>query len=234
VEVVLRLRRFVRWMTRGSTTPSLFVAEDGREWVVKPSGVTFRDGLVEALCSRLGRRFGIPTPPGEVLEASVGLLRAMAVVGGELRALGEAFSRGGGMAFGSLLRPGADWVAPDRPDPREADTLDRIWLFDRWIANADRRPDNPNLILCDGELLAIDHAQALPWLSRGVPQETPHVRHGAGAPAARVRALLDPFADATTVRDAMGVVPAAWATTDELDALAETLAARAVELRSSL
>lgn len=223
-------------MSRGSTTPSLFVADDGREWVVKPSGHTFRDGLVELLASRLAVRLGIPTPSGEVFTVGEGLLAAMTALDGDLRALAEAFTRGGRLAFGSQLRPGADWVPPSRPGADEREALGRIWIFDRWIANADRRPDNPNLILSGRCLLAIDHAQALPWLSGDAPRPAPHLREGLGADEstrhgeAGMRAALLPFAEARRVREALAEVPPAWASADEIDALAETLATRVIAL----
>jgi hypothetical protein len=220
-------------MSRGSTTPSLFVAQDGREWVVKPCGRTFRDGLVEVISSRLAVQFGIATPPTDLFDVSEGLLAAMGAVDDDLRALAQAFERGGRMAFGSLLCPGVDWVSGQHLAGGEREKLGNMWIFDQWIANADRRPDNPNLILSDRRLLAIDHAQGLPWLNAEAPRPAPHVRDALGIDPevlraeAAGRAALLPFADAGRVRRAMGEVPAAWAHPDELDTLADVLAARA-------
>jgi hypothetical protein len=114
----------------------------------------------------------------------------------------------------------------------------KLRRFVRWIANADRRPDNPNLLVSDGRLLAIDHAQGLPWLSGDVPRGTPHVRDGFGADADvlagenAARVLLARFASERAVREAIGAVPSVWAREEEIDNLVMVLAERARMLMS--
>lgn len=224
-------------MSRGSTTPSLFVADDGREWVVKPCGRTFRDGLIEVLSSRLAAQVGIATPPTDIFDVSEGLLAAMGAADAELRSLADAFERGGRLAFGSLLcADSPDWVPGEHLVASERETLGRIWIFDWLIANADRRPDNPNLILSERTLVAIDHAQGLPWLHEEPPRPAPHVRDALGPDPEVIRAeesgraALLPLTNVGRMRAALGAVPTAWAQPEELDALAEVLARRAADL----
>lgn len=229
----MRLRRFVRWMTRGSTTPSLFASEDGTEWVVKASGHTFRDGLVEILASRLASALGVITPDAALVEFDSRLLAAMHRADPALRALAETVRRGGGLAFGSRLCLGSDWVVPTHSAAVERGTIGHLAVFDRWIANADRRPDNTNLLLAETDLIAIDHAQSLPWLYGQTPTPAPHVRDAFGTDAAvsagerAALGVLAAFTRTSTVRAALGHVPGAWAAPDELEILADILAERA-------
>lgn len=135
--------------------------------------------------------------------------------------------------FGSRLQPGADWVQPRHATAEERNKIGHLWVFDTWIANADRRPDNPNLLVSDGRLLAIDHAQGLPWLSGDVPRGTPHVRDAFGADAdvlageAAARAALARFTSERAVPEVIDDVPATWVHEEEMDNLVMLPADRA-------
>lgn len=210
----------------------MFVADDGVEWVVKPSGQVLRDGLVELVSARLGAALGVATAEARTFTVEEGLLDAMRLLDPEMRALAGRFVATM-TVFGSRLQPGADWVQPRFATAEERNKIGHLWVFDTWIANADRRPDNPNLLVSDGRLLAIDHAQGLPWLSGDVPRGTPHVRDGFGADAdvlagdAAARGALERFTSERTVRDVIGDVPAAWVREEEMDNLVMLLSARA-------
>jgi hypothetical protein len=134
----------------------------------------------------------------------------------------RSFCRLGGACFGSRYVSGVvvKWSARLRPGLVGCEpVLARLLVFDAFIENGDRSSaNNPNLLVANGSLVAIDHGQALPavqgatgkrlpfpfdsHLAWPIVQERPHVLD---APIADLRALPD-----RAIEAAVRAVPAAW------------------------
>ncbi|WP_299133845.1 HipA family kinase [uncultured Amaricoccus sp.] len=161
--------RVIRVITEASTTPAEVEARDGRRWVLKFSGAGPGPYglLIEYVALAIARAFGTPVPEARPLW------------------LAEDFPwMAGTDEFDSMLRRSPGWnlgiaLVPDaRPataaealaaDPAMLETIARS---DCLLANVDRMPPNPNLILADGRLWSIDYDACL-YLSRALGPARP-------------------------------------------------------------
>ena len=218
-----QLRRFIRRAVEGMQRPPIFEADDGHEYVLKLDSLDPDFPAAELVGAHLVEAFGVPQPPFEVLEVPPVLAEVFTETGDtDLSEFGASFQRLGLRCFGSRYLPGAicKWTPALRPQVASCDALlVRLLVIDAFIENGDRSSaTNPNLLVCNGRLYAIDHGQALPavqgitgkrlpfafdsHLAWGVLQERPHLLE---TPVADLRGLPD-----EAIRAAVEAVPLAW------------------------
>lgn len=217
------LLRYVRRAEEGMQRPPIFEADDGHAYVLKLD-IADRDfPAAELVAAGLATAFGVPLPPYRVPTASDVLVELLRSTGdADLREFGDSFARQGGRCFGSRYLPGVTvkWDASLRRRVDDADALlARLLVFDAFIENGDRSAaHNPNLLVSNGRLFAIDHGQALPSVQGISGKSLPfpfdsHLgwsivveqAHLLEEPVDALRRLADDAIDA-----AVGAVPAPW------------------------
>lgn len=169
-------------LPRASTSPALVETDTGRRWVMKftgagpgPFGL-----LTEFVALRIAAAFGAPVPEVRPLH----LARDFPwMVGTD--------------EFDSMLQRSAGWNLGIAyvEDAREAGPADlqpspelaAIATVDRLVQNIDRRPANPNLLLAQGRIIAIDYDACL-YLSRALGPARPAVTD---LPVGHILAPLD-------------------------------------------
>ncbi len=217
------LRRFVRRAAEGMQRPPIFEADDGHEYVLKLDTLDRDFPAAELVGAYLAAALGVPQPPFAVLDVPEVLAEAFAASEDpDLTEFAESFQRLGLCCFGSRYLPGVvqKWTPRLRSRVDDCDpVLVRLLVLDAFIENGDRSAaTNPNLLVCNRRLYAIDHGQALPavqgilgkklpyafdsHLAWSVLQERPHLLD---APVADLRALSDGAIEA-----AVAAVPVAW------------------------
>jgi hypothetical protein len=218
-----RLQRYVRRTVEGMHLPPVFEADDGHEYVLKLDTLDSDFPVAEIVAAVLADALCIPLPHWGLLQAPDVLTEALQTSGVPfLVEFGMSFARREGRCFGSRWLDGAleRWNPRMRGRWPEADVvLARLWVFDAFIENLDRSSvDNPNLMVSNGCLFAIDHGQALPSV-QGVTGKFRHFPHDSHLAWATVRErpelVSEPLHDLATlpdaaIDDAVGAVPAAW------------------------
>ena len=182
--------RFDRWLKTGRTRPFLAVAlgpEDSQvEVVVKLSGMCERGiaALIsEAVAAMFGRDLGLPIPQPYLVGIDAEFAAALPDV--ELRRVAEGSL---GWNFGSeRLSPGYMSVPVGKRCPQELIPIAaEVFAFDAMIQNPDRRPENPNCLLKQGQLAIFDHELAfsvegiLNWKPPWEPESLEFMRRGPG------------------------------------------------------
>lgn len=148
-------------VTRGSTDPILLAEPGGRAWLTKLQPAPMLDHLAEVVVATLAARMGVPTPEFRIATVDPGLAHALAAGEPREARFGGAISRLGHRVFASQWLSGASDVTEVPTNEREF--LARVLALDLLVANPDRRAEHPNLLRHGARLLAMDHAQALPW-----------------------------------------------------------------------
>ncbi|MCK6516806.1 hypothetical protein L6R46_17330 [Myxococcota bacterium] len=180
----IKLWRVERRMVEGAHRPPLVLASDGHRYVLK-LGSQDRDFPVsELIAAGLASHLGVPMPAYAVLEAEPNLLQLLESLGDDdARELLGALETSGGACFGSRLLPSplTRWTpALHRALKLDDGVLAKVLAFDALIENGDRRnAHNPNLLVCNGAIWAIDHGQSLP-AAQGcppAPNRYPYTEH---------------------------------------------------------
>lgn len=163
----LQATRFIRQVNSGRTKPLLIALEneegDEVEVVAKfsESGGIGVNGLIrEALCAALAADLNLPVPRPYLVRIDQPYIDAVRVVAPETADVLAASNRVG---FGSrFLGQGyASWMR-DRSIPEVMrQSAVEIFSFDQFVANSDRRPENPNLLSKGDDFAIIDHELAL-------------------------------------------------------------------------
>jgi hypothetical protein len=112
--------------------------------------------VAELIAGELARALGLLVPEIVLVELDPSL--AASEPDPELAGPLEASA---GLNLGLDYLPGSigfDLIASPAPDPT---TASRVVLFDAFVANVDRTPRNPNLLVWHGRLWLIDHGAAL-------------------------------------------------------------------------
>lgn len=203
--------------------PPIFEADDGYLYVLKLDTLDRDFPAAELVGAHLADALDVPQAPFAVLGVPPVLSSALAETGDpDLVEFAASFERLGLRCFGSRYLPGAvrKWTPALRSEVTDCDALlVRLLVLDAFIENGDRSSAaNPNLLVSNGRLYAIDHGQALPavqgitgkrlpyafdsHLAWSVLQERPHLLE---QPTADLRALSD-----GAIRAAVATVPAAW------------------------
>lgn len=163
-----------------NTRPLLVDARRGAveraAWVLKPvSRLTPAESIKELVAYRLATLCGIPVPPFGVVYVAEELARILPEPYRStlIASLGPNFGTRFMAGYGDL---GDTLAVPAALRPQACD----IFAFDVGVDNADRRPGNPNLLLGDDAILAIDHQHAFSWCvpgSHGPDQWDAHILH---------------------------------------------------------
>ncbi|MBK7755208.1 MAG: hypothetical protein IPI35_02085 [Deltaproteobacteria bacterium] len=180
----IKLLRVERRMVEGAHRPPLVLASDGHRYVLKLGSQDPDFPVSELIAAGLGSRLGVPMPAYAVLEAEPGLLNLLEALGDDdaLELLG-ALKTSGGACFGSRLLPNplTRWTPGlHRALKLDDGVLAKILAFDALIENGDRRnAHNPNMLVSNGAIWAIDHGQSLPRRPRLPARATPLPLRGA-------------------------------------------------------
>jgi hypothetical protein len=150
--------RYVTPLREGGSLPALVEADDDGLYVCKfrGAGQGPKALVAEVVAGELGRSIGIPVPELVLIELDPAL--GHAEPDPEIQ---ELLAASAGLNLGLDFLPGAlpyDARAAAGLDPVLAAAV--VW-FDALIANVDRTPRNPNLLLWHGRLWLIDHGAAL-------------------------------------------------------------------------
>ena len=132
------------------------------------------EGLVnEMLGSLLAADLGLPVNEPFFVELDPEFVAAMNPL-----ALKQRLASSCPLAFASkdAGRQWRRWLRTDRVAPSQVGLALAIVAFDAFIANHDRRPDNPNLLVKDQAWLMIDHEAAfsfgMKWFPKCEPWKT--------------------------------------------------------------
>lgn len=158
------MARVVSVFTEASTSPALVETGDGRRWVMKfaGSGPGPFGLLTEWLALGIAHALGAPVPPARPLLLPEGF-PWMAGTDEFDAMLQRSYGWNLGIGFVPDARPVAMAEVPDL-DPAP---LDAIAWSDALLQNVDRTSRNPNLLIADGRLWAIDYDACL-YLSRAL------------------------------------------------------------------
>lgn len=163
----VEIRRFIRRAEEGIQRPPLFEASDGHTYVLKLDTHERGFPAAEILGAHLAGPLDVQAPAFELLTVPDALLELT-------RSLGEAghtefadsWARLGQRVFGSRYLEGVvdKWRSLLRPRLEGGDAfLVRLLILDAFIENMDRSAaHNPNLLVANGRLFAIDHGQGFP------------------------------------------------------------------------
>jgi hypothetical protein len=151
--------RYVTPLREGGSLPGLMEADDDGVYVVKfrGAGQGAKALVAELLAGELARSLGLDVPELVLVDLDPALGRAEPDP--EIQDLLEASP---GLNLGVDFLPGAlSFDAADGGGTLDADLAADIVWFDALMANVDRTPHNPNLLLWHGRLWLIDHGAAV-------------------------------------------------------------------------
>ncbi|WP_415142321.1 HipA family kinase [Nocardioides sp.] len=210
--------RYVTPLREGGSLPGIVEADDLGTYVCKfrGAGQGLRVLVAEVIVAGLCRVLDIPTPDQVVLDLDPDLARYEADE--EVQAL---LSASPGTNLGIDFLAGAfGYDAGHRPDP---DLAGRILWLDAFIANVDRSWRNPNLLVWNGVLYAIDHGASL-YFHHSWPGGPGSPERFAAQPYDAGEHIMLAYADRavaqdadltrrltdTAVREVVAAVPAEW------------------------
>jgi hypothetical protein len=164
--------------TKGSS-PLRVLANDGHEYIAKTTEANSCVEVInEVLCGYLARCWDLPVPPFSLVHISPSVVGAYEKQRGRLPDRYRTCPFGDRLFFGSRVvsrqvEVDAFFGGPHHPAQMQLfhKPLDlvKIGVFDQWVGNFDRKPDNPNVLLGsrpDGTLdfCPIDHTAAFGYL----------------------------------------------------------------------
>ena len=210
--------RYVAPLREGGSLPGLVEADDDGLYVVKfrGAGQGAKSLIAELLAGRLGRELGLPVPELVLVEVDPALaaaepdpeiqdlIRASPGANAGLDFLSGALAYGPGCGFEVV--PGL--------------AAEVVW-FDALLANVDRTPRNPNLVLWHSALWLIDHGAALYHqhgrdfrperdARRQFPAIRDHVLLPCAGPIADADARLAPLVERGLIERLASELPEAW------------------------
>ncbi len=210
--------RYLVPLREGGSLPAIVDTEPSGQYVVKfrGAGQGPKALVAEALAAGLARTLDLPVPPPALVELDEGFGR------GEPDPEIQDLLRGSvGTNFGLSYLAGAVGfdaaVDAQNVDPELAAAI--VW-FDALIANVDRTPRNPNLLLWQERLWLIDHGAALyfhhagpGWEARAqaeFPQIKDHVLLRRAPPLATADARLRPLLSESAIADSVASLHESW------------------------
>jgi hypothetical protein len=213
----VRATRYVTALREGGSLPAVVEGDDAGLHVAKFRGAGQGEKALaaEVIAAALARTLGLRVPDTVRLEVDAALGRNEPDP--EIR---ELLKRSAGPNLGVDFLPGAVMFDPVAGRPPAAPEASLVVAFDAFVANIDRTPRNPNLLLWHGNLWLIDHGAAL-WFAHAwagaeahVGSPFPMVKEHVllpwagelGAAGERLRAALGEEA----IRDAAAEVPDEW------------------------
>ncbi|MFT4287616.1 HipA family kinase [Nocardioides sp.] len=153
---LVRVTRYVTPLREGGSLPGIVEAEDLGTYVGKfrGAGQGLRVLVAEVVVAGLARALDVPTPDQVVLDLDPRLARYEAD-----EEVQDLLNASAGHNRGIDFLPGAfGYDVTATPDP---DLAGRILWLDALTANVDRSWRNPNLLVWNGVLYAIDHGASL-------------------------------------------------------------------------
>jgi hypothetical protein len=233
----MRLAR--RRVATGVHRPPVVLASDGHEYVLKLGDRDPDFPACELVAAMLAPAFEVETPAFALVEVPAGVRALLAPQGAAWADL--AGDHPGGVCFGSRWIPHATpWTAALAALVSDLPSVARLFAFDVYVENGDRQPNNPNVLLAGGRLVAIDHGQALPAV-QGLGHIGPygHAQHVAWPLLAGRGGILAELADQAPsdgdIDAALDAVPAAWwRRTDRADFARRALRDRRARYRATL
>jgi hypothetical protein len=148
--------RYVTPLREGGSLPGIVEADDLGTYVLKfrGAGQGLRVLVAEVVVAGLARALDIPTPDQVVLRLDPQLARYEAD-----EEVQDLLNASAGTNLGIDFLPGSfGYDAATEPEP---DLAGRILWLDAFTANVDRSWRNPNMLLWQGALYAIDHGASL-------------------------------------------------------------------------
>ena len=190
--------RYVTPLREGGSLPAIVEADDDGLYVVKfrGAGQGPKALIAELIAAEIGRALGLPVPETVLVDLDSAL--GMAEPDEEIQDLLE---RSAGLNVGIDYLPGSLPIgAPEGSGVTPELAADVVW-FDSFLANVDRTPRNPNLLLWHRRLWLIDHGAAL-YTQHGWSDDLVAIAASAGArfPMIREHVLL-PIAGSILVAD---------------------------------
>jgi hypothetical protein len=213
----VRATRYVLPLREGGSMPGLVEADDDGLYVVKfrGAGQGAKALVAEIVAGEVARAAGFAVP--ELVLVDVDPIIAAAEPDPEIQDLVQA---SGGRNAGLDFLPGALPFSPAAPvgvDPELAAGV--VWL-DALLANVDRTPRNPNMLVWHGRLWLIDHGAALyrhhapSWPAGAAGAPFPQIADHALLPfagsIAEADARLAPRLDDEALEAAVAGVPDEW------------------------
>jgi hypothetical protein len=173
----VRADRYVLPLREGGSVPALVEADDLGLYVVKlrGAGQGVKALIAELVSGELARAAGLAVP--EIVLVDLDAAMAASEPDPELARPLEASA---GWNLGLDYLPGSIGFDPVVGPQPSVDTASRVVLFDAFVANVDRTPRNPNLLLWHRRLWLIDHGASLYF-------------HHAWGPADPLAGSHDPF-----------------------------------------
>jgi hypothetical protein len=195
----VRATRYVTPLREGGSLPAIVEADDDGMYVVKfrGAGQGPKALVAELLAAQLGRALDLPVPETVLIELDAAL--GMAEPDPEIQ---ELLERSAGLNVGIDYLPGSlPLGAPQGSGVPPDLAADVVW-FDALLANVDRTPRNPNLLLWHRALWLIDHGAAI-YTQHGWDDDLDAIAANAGAPFALIREhVLLPIASSILDADA--------------------------------
>lgn len=152
----VEVTRYVTPLREGGSLPGIVEAEDLGTYVCKfrGAGQGLRVLVAEVIVAGIARALEISTPDQVVLDLDPAIARYEAD-----EEVQDLLNASAGLNLGIDFLPHAfGYDASYSPDP---DLAGRILWLDAFVANVDRSWRNPNLLVWNGVLHAIDHGAAL-------------------------------------------------------------------------
>jgi hypothetical protein len=217
----VRATRYVLPLREGGSMPGLVEADDDGLYVVKfrGAGQGPKALVAEIAAGEIARAAGFAVP--ELVLVDVDPIIAAAEPDPEIQELVQA---SGGLNAGLDFLPGALPFTPAAPVGIDAALAAGVVWLDALLANVDRTPRNPNMLVWHGRLWLIDHGAALyrhhaPSWPHGAatapfPQIAEHVLLPFAGSILDADARLAPRLDDDALRAAVAGVPDAWLDAD--------------------
>ncbi|WP_300682593.1 HipA family kinase [Nocardioides sp.] len=220
---LVTVTRYVTPLREGGSLPGIVEGDDLGTWVCKfhGAGQGRRVLVAEVIVAGLARALDIPTPDQAVLDLDPALARYEAD-----EEVQDLLNASAGLNLGIDFLPGA--FGFDASTAVEPGLAGRILWLDAFTANVDRSWRNPNMLVWNGGIYAIDHGASLyfhhSWPGGpGTPERfaaqpfdiSEHVLSGLVDQARAVDAEAAATLDDATLRSIVADVPDAWL--DEYD-----------------
>jgi hypothetical protein len=153
--------RYVTPLREGGSLPAIVEGDDCGLHVAKfrGAGQGPKALVAEVISAALARALGLRVPDTVRLELDAALGRNEPDA--EIR---ELLKRSAGPNLGVDYLPGAVGYDPAVGRPPAAAEASLVVILDAFLANIDRTPRNPNLLVWHGDLWLIDHGAAL-WFA---------------------------------------------------------------------
>ena len=179
----VRCTRYVTPLREGGSLPAIVEADDDGMYVVKfrGAGQGPKALVAELIAAQIGRALDLPVPETVLVELDPAI--GMAEPDPEIQ---ELLERSVGLNVGIDYLPGSlPLGAPEGSGVSPELAADVVW-FDAFLANVDRTPRNPNLLLWHRTLWLIDHGAAI-YTQHGWNDDLDAIAASAGARFALIR-----------------------------------------------